>query len=255
MTRSNGKYGWARDREDKRDRAYAPHLDLKKLPQQVDLRPKCPSVYEQRPLQSCTANAVAGAIQFERLRADLKPDFIPSRLFVYYNERKLAGLVGQDSPVPIRDAIKALKQHGHCPEDQWPYDVSKYATEPPQKCYQEAVKYQDLSYRRLEQNLEHIKACLASGHPFMFGFFIYSSFESPAVEKSCVVPLPAAGEKMLGGHAVMAVGYDDRRGNAILRNSWGPHWAQAGYFEMPYAYITDAKLACDLWTLRLTGED
>ena len=255
MQTAAGKYGWTRDQDDHRDHAYVPVAARRPLPDRVDLRPQCPPVYEQRPLQSCTANALAGAVQFERLRARLKPDFIPSRLFVYYNERKLAGLVGQDSPVPIRDAIKAIKQHGHCPEREWPYDVRKYAVEPPARCYRAAVKYEDLSYRRLQQNLGHIRACLASGHPFVFGFFIYSSFETPAAEKSCVVPMPAQGEKRLGGHAVVAVGYDDRKQLLWMRNSWGTRWGKRGYFQMPYSYITDPDLACDLWTLRLTGSD
>lgn len=252
MHESKGKYGWAADRQDHRDHVYAPPKGGE-LPKQVDLRPQCPPVYEQRPLQSCTANALAGVIQFERLRASLKPDFIPSRLFVYYNERKLAGLVGQDSPVPIRDAIKAVKLHGHCPEHFWPYDAEKYAVEPPQDCYRQAVKYENLSYRRLTQNLAHIKACLASGHPFLFGFYIYPGFETPEAEKTCTVPMPAPGEKSLGGHAVVAAGYDDDKSLLILRNSWGENWGRRGYFFMPYAYITDPKLACDLWTIRLTG--
>jgi len=96
-----------------------------------------------------------------------------------------------------------------------------------------------------------MKGCLASGFPFVFGFSVYESFESAAVGKSGIVPMPASSEKQLGGHAVLAVGYDDRDQRFIVRNSWGPKWGMRGYFTMPYAYVTDSNLADDLWTIRV----
>jgi C1A family cysteine protease len=252
VTSRPGHYGCLRDRPDARDHSYTvPAAVLNKLPSQVDLRPQCPPVYEQRPLESCTANAVAGAIQFERMRHALKPDFTPSRLFIFYNERSLAGITAADSGVPIRDAIKAVKQRGDCPESEWPYDVKKFAERPPESCYRAAVRYMDMSYARLPQDLQHIKGCLAAGQPFILGFMIHASFETPAAEKTCTVPMPQSGDKLVGRHAVMAVGYDDAKGVVILRNSWGPHWGVAGYFYMPYAYISDPGLACDLWAIKL----
>ena len=85
----------------------------------------------------------------------------------------------------------------------------------------------------------------------MFGFTVYESFESQEVAKTGVVPMPAPGEQVVGGHAVLAVGYDDSAQTFMVRNSWGTGWGQAGYFTMPYAYLTTRGLSSDFWTIRI----
>ncbi len=224
---------------------------LKALPKSIDLRSKCPPVYDQRPLQSCTANATAAAIQFERRRLKLDPDFTPSRLFIYWNERKLTDRLAQDSGSSLRSAIKAVAKFGDCPEPVWPYEADKVEVEPGPRAYQSAVKYRNVAYQRVKQELPHLKACLASGQPFVFTFGVYAGFESPEAAKTCTVPIPKEGEKFEGNHAVMAVGYDDAAQRLWLRNSWGPNWAQGGYFQMPYEYIKNPHLSGDFWTLTL----
>jgi C1A family cysteine protease len=106
-------------------------------------------------------------------------------------------------------------------------------------------------YQRLVQNLNQMRGCLAAGFPFVFGFTVYESFESQEVADTGVMPMPASGEKVLGGHAVLVVGYDDASERFRVRNSWGTGWGQAGYFTMPYAYLTDSGLSSDFWTLRI----
>ena len=248
------RYGWLPDLPDARDHPYAaPPPLLQALPPSVDLRPGCPPPYDQGQLGSCTGNAIAGAIQFERKRQQLTPDFVPSRLFIYYNERVIEGTVEADSGAQIRDGIKSVGTQGDCPETELPYDISKFAHRPPARCYKDAVKYKTVSYSRLSQDPSQLKGCLASGFPFVFGFTVYASFESPDVAKTGVVPMPASGEKVLGGHAVMAVGYDDAQQRFLVRNSWGQGWGQGGYFTIPYAYLTNSALSDDFWTIRLVA--
>jgi C1A family cysteine protease len=245
-------FGAHRDTPDSRDRAYVPDPKLlKSLPKSVDLRPQCPPVYDQRPLQSCTANATAAAVEFERMKHGLSPKFTPSRLFIYYNERKLLGTQDKDDGAPLREAIKSLAKQGDCPEQHWPYDPAKVNAEPTHPCYQQAVRYKDMVYERLPQDIPHMQACLAAGSPFVLAIGVYSGSETPEAAKTDVMPVPKAGEKFLGNHAVMAVGYEDARQQFILRNSWGPKWGMGGYFWLPYAYAKDPKLAGDFWTLRL----
>ena len=105
----------------------------------------------------------------------------------------------------------------------------------------------------IDQNLADMKGCLASGYPFVFGFTVYDSFESQQVAQSGVLSMPAAGEAVAGGHAVLAVGYDDSKSMFIIRNSWGSGWGLAGYFYMPYAYLLDNNLSDDFWTIRTVG--
>lgn len=246
------RYGWIPDLPDQRDHLYAAPLEvLRVLPPSVDLRPACPPVYDQGELGSCTANAIGGAIQFTQLKEKLADTFTPSRLFIYYNERVIEGTVDSDSGAQIRDGIKSVASQGACPEELWPYVIANFAEKPPANCYQVAAQHKVALYSRVVQSLTLMKGCLASGYPFVFGFTVYESFESQQVAQTGVVPMPAASEQVLGGHAVVAVGYDDSQQRFIVRNSWGPGWGMQGYFTMPYAYLTDRGLSSDFWTIRL----
>ena len=248
---SHGGYGWVRDLPDARDHLYAaPLMSLKRgLPPSVDLRPKCPPVYDQGQLGSCTANGIGAAIEFDQRKQRVK-EFTPSRLFIYYNERVIEGSVSQDSGAQIRDGVKSVAKLGAPPETDWPYDISKFTDKPPAKAYRDALKDVVTSYSRVTHNLTNMQGCLADGYPFVFGFTVYQSFESAKVAKTGIVPMPAPGEQVLGGHCVMAVGYDDKQRRFIVRNSWGPKWGIAGYFLMPYEYLINPDLATDFWTLR-----
>jgi C1A family cysteine protease len=249
-------YGWVPDLPDHRDFLFAaPVENVAALPPSVDLRPNCPrEVYDQGQLGSCTANAIGGALEFDQMKQGLKT-FTPSRLFIYYNERVIEGTVSSDSGAQIRDGIKSVGSIGACPETDWVYDITKFAQKPPQvPAYKSAPLGKALQYQRVPQVLNQMQGCLASGYPFVFGFTVYESFESDQVAQSGVVPMPSQGEKVLGGHAVLAVGYDDNPQRFIARNSWGPAWGMAGYFTIPYAYLTDGNLADDFWTVRLVAK-
>ena len=221
------------------------------LPAKADLRPKCPPVVDQGNLGSCTANAIGNAHRFNQIKQSQPNNFMPSRLFIYYNERVIEGTVNEDAGAMIRDGIKSIAKQGVCPEKLWPYQTAKFATKPPAACYKEALKHQAISYQRVLQSLAQMKGCLASGYPFVFGFTVYESFQSSAVAKTGTVPMPSQGEGVVGGHAVLAVGYDDAKQRFIVMNSWGTRWGAKGYFTMPYGYLANSDLADDLWTIRI----
>jgi C1A family cysteine protease len=245
-------YGWIPDLPDQRDYQYAaPIAAIGILPTNVDLTSACPSVYDQGQLGSCTANAIGGAIQFEQMKQNQAQIFTPSRLFIYYNERVMEGTVNSDSGAQIRDGMKSVGTLGVCPEEMWPYIIANFAQKPPDACYQTALLHKAILYQRVVRDLIQMKGCLASGYPFVFGFTVYESFESQQVAQTGHAPMPQHGEKMLGGHAVMAVGYDDANQWFIVRNSWGTGWGMQGYFTLPYAYFTSRSLSSDFWTVRL----
>jgi C1A family cysteine protease len=248
------KYGWKKDHLDHRDliaRVAAPPTGL---PPSVDLRTTgfVPPVYDQLQLGSCTANAIAAAVDFERKKQG-EAFLTPSRLFIYYNERVIEDTVDQDAGAEIRDGIKSVASQGVCAESEWPYtdQGTQFTVKPTGQCYIDALSFEALKYISVNQVEADIKGVLASGSPVVFGFSVFSEFESDAVAKTGLVPMPSATEAPLGGHAVLCVGYDDASQLFLVRNSWNTTWGQSGYFQLPYAYLLDANLASDLWVIQL----
>jgi C1A family cysteine protease len=241
------KYGWIRDAPDARDFLFKNIQKIVAIPAKVDLRPGCSPVEDQGRLGSCTANALAGALEFLELKDKMKLVNL-SRLFIYFNERVIEGNVDSDSGAQLRDGIKVLAKLGVCPESEWKYVISKFKLKPPQPVFADALRHKILSYYRI-QTLDEMKNCLANDHPFVFGFVVFESFESSDVAHTGNVGMPKEGEKILGGHAVVAVGYDDSQKRFIVRNSWGSEWGMNGYFTIPYEYLANPELASDMWVI------
>lgn len=236
------KHGWNPDIPDIRDYKYRLGTTTKRS---VDLSSFCSEIEDQKSLGSCTANALVGAMEFLEKSASFCN---LSRLFVYYYERLLEGTVNYDAGASLRDGIKVLAKQGVCPESDWPYLIKSFRKAPTKKCIVEALSRKIVQYNRLS-TVDDMRHCLVCGYPFVFGFAVYESFESTLVAKTGIVKLPVAGEKSLGGHAVMAVGYDDSAQRFKVRNSWGKGWGKHGYFTIPYEYLADRNLSDDFWQI------
>jgi C1A family cysteine protease len=247
-----GHYGWMPDVPDQRDLVFSAARAVSHPPA-IDLRPGCPPVYDQGQLGSCTANAIGAAIEYEQIRQKEAKPFAPSRLFIYYNERVMEHTVAQDAGAQIRDGMKSVNQIGACPEADWPYVIANFSHKPPLGAFKNAPLGKAVSYQRVIQTLDQMKGCLAAGFPIVLGISVYESFESQQVASSGVVPMPASREKLLGGHAILAVGYHDADQRFIMRNSWGTSWGMKGYFTIPYAYLTNSNLCDDLWTIQMVA--
>jgi C1A family cysteine protease len=242
-------FGWRPDLPDWRDHLQSLEPE-RLLPQSVrlDLDPAMPPVYDQLRLGSCTANALACAMQFDLRKQGLN-DFMPSRLFIYYNERVLERTTEEDAGAEIRDGAKTLHRMGVCSEQTWPYDVDAFTTQPPLVSYVQARDTKSVGYGRVPRRA--LLASLADGIGFTVGFTVYDSFRN--VGDNGVMPLP--GGDVLGGHAVFVCGYEtlydvDGRLYFRVRNSWGPDWGDAGYFWMPEHYLHDTRLSQDFWAIR-----
>lgn len=239
-------YSIIKDAHDPRDRQFKV-THVTNLPASVDHRPGMPAVYDQGDLGSCTGNAIAAVVQFDQLKEQIE-SWVPSRLFIYFNERLIEGTVNEDSGAQLRDGIKAIVGYGFCEETVWPYDVSKFTLKPSDDAYNEARLHKALQYERVGQTATEIKQALASGYPIVVGIVVYEAFESQDVALTGVVPMPNPQfEQDLGGHAVVIVGYDDAKQHWIMRNSWGAGWGDQGYFYLPYPYLTNPQLATDMW--------
>lgn len=250
------KYGWVPDRPDARDHEYVSDImPVQVIPEGIDLRPMMPPIYNQGALGSCTGNGIAAIFQYMLKKLGL-PDWFPSRLFIYFQERQMEGTISSDSGAMIRDGIKSVNQVGVCNEILWPYDINKFTWKPSAIAYADALKHKALIYRKVFNNrAESIKNSLANGIPVVFGFAVYSSFESQWLVKG-VMPMPnIKTERILGGHCVVICGYlpvgalVPGKRHYIIRNSWGTQWGDNGYFYMPEEFITNPNLCSDFWAI------
>jgi len=234
------------------------------LPTSADLRAWCSPIENQGSLGSCTANAGVGIVEYFERRAFGK-HIDASRLFLYKATRNMLHWTG-DTGAFLRSTMGALALFGVPPEEYWPYVVADFEKEPPAFCFAFGQNYQAISYYRLDPPstakdvlLNQIKTNLAAGLPSMFGFTVYSSYTQGATTGK--IPYPTRGEKIVGGHAVVAVGYDDSmkiknanpgaaetKGALLFRNSWGPGWGSSGNGWLPYDYVLKG-LAVDWWSL------
>jgi C1A family cysteine protease len=228
------------------------------LPDTVDLREWFSPVEDQGSLGSCTANAGVGLIEYFEKRA-FRKHIEASRLFLYKATRNLMHETG-DNGAFLRSTMGALVLFGVPPEEYWPYKIADFDKEPTAFCYAFAQNYQSLTYYRLDPPgiaktdlLNQIKTNLAGGLPSMFGFTVYNSIDQAATTGK--IPYPSPGDKIVGGHAIVAAGYDEKMvirnakpGAFLIRNSWGTGWGEKGYGWLPYDYVMNG-LAVDWWSL------
>lgn len=257
--------GWLKDPPDDRDYTRTSTRLLRRVTERlkptrataVDLRPFCPPVEDQGRLGSCTAQAGAGLLEFYERKA-FGRHIDASRLFLYKVTRNLMKVTG-DTGAYLRTTMKAMAHFGVCPEEFWPYNPKDFDKEPSAFLYAYAQTFKGLEYYRLDRGaarrddlLEEIRRNLANNLPVMFGFLVFPSIRD--AEKTGLIPAPQRGESVVGGHAVVAVGYDDTKrigkhqGALLIRNSWGIAWGEQGYGWLPYEYVL-RSLAEDFWAL------
>jgi C1A family cysteine protease len=233
------------------------------LPASVDLTVWCSPIENQGALGSCTANAGVGIVEYFERRA-FGRHIDASRLFLYKASRNLLHWTG-DTGAFLRTTMGAMVLFGVPPEEYWPYVTADFDNEPSSFCYAFGQSYQAIQYFRLDPPstakdllLKRIKSFLAFGLPSMFGFTVFSSIGQAGDDGK--IPFPCPGEKIRGGHAIVAVGFDDKveiknttcgvktKGALLIRNSWGTGWGEKGYGWLPYKYVLKG-LAIDWWAL------
>lgn len=235
---------WKKDKVDSRDYLYVPTKN--RLSEKVDLRPYCTLVETQGNLGSCTGQAVAGAIELLN-KKNRNPNDV-SRLFIYYFERVLLGTVDYDSGAYIRDGIKATNKYGASLEYLWPYIISRFKVKPNDVAVADGANRKVVRYERIIDHAGCLNA-LNNGYPIIIGFYLYESFYK--IGKDGIMPMPNTNKEMLlGGHAVLLVGYDLETKRYTARNSWGTEWGDKGYFYMPFEVIENRNMSDDFWIIK-----
>lgn len=240
------RFHWFPDRLDKRDYLYKP--TAAKIPQILDLRKYATPVEDQGYLGSCTGHAIAEAIELLNKKNNITTEI--SRLFIYYYERLILGTVNYDSGAYIRDGIKATNKWGAPLESLWPYDINKFKMAPSSLAVNDAAKRTVSRYERANDFNACIDA-LSNGYPVIIGFMVYNSFMSQFVARTGMMPYPnTRTETLLGGHAVLLVGFNNSTQRFIVKNSWGTNWGDKGYFYMPYDVIKNTQMSSDFWVIK-----
>jgi len=245
-------FGWKRQKLDHRDLRYeAFPTDPTKS---IDLRPQMPPVYDQGQTSSCVAHATAAAFQYSRMAQSL-PNWIPSRLFIYWNARYYENATNVDGGSQIRDGVKGVANFGAIPEREWAFNPSLITAKPPASAYEDALHSRATQYAAVDQSLNHILSCLNHKLPVIFGTSVFQEFEGPKVATSGVVSMPGPDEAAIGGHAILIVGWKPETQHFIVRNSWGSNWGDNGYCYFPRDYILSPGLSSDFWVIYLTSRN
>lgn len=228
------------------------------FPDYQDLRPGWPECYDQGDAGTCAPNSFAAMVQRIQ-RQQGQPDWMPSRLFIYWPARAKHGWENADTGMSLADGFEVLAGQGVCPETEWPYDLNKLYTRPPAQAFASALKERVLMWSRIDYNdREQLRACLNLDRAPVIGISVYSSFEQGPVSLSGIIPMPdPEKDRLLGGHSLVVVGYFTAGLQAnhagfpgapesfIVRNSWGPNWGRKGYGAIPVAYTSHPDLCWD----------
>lgn len=220
------------------------------LPSSFSLEKKIPFIYNQGyNTDTCVANVIALCIAY------LNNKYKPSRLFIYYNARVIAGYdVKKDTGLTIKDACKSVELYPPCHESDWDYSIKNITVRPPENAYLKPLLLANFKYFAIARNIEHIKACIHGGNPILFAFMLYSTFYDAVITGRVEMP-DLINDRLIGGHCVLIVGYDDKTQRITCANSWGTLWGKRGFFTLPYAYIYDPRLTYDLYTIQFTNTD
>jgi len=220
------------------------------LPEQIDLRSWCSPVENQGTLGSCTANAAVGALEYLRSRRNDDPcDY--SRLFVYFNTRRLRGDTANDTGAMIAECMAALLAYGSPPEEIWPYsDSDRWMEQPAELIYAKAKIDMTLQYSQLRSDAAILSA-LAQGFPVCFGIFLPEKAYATASQSGHIAHLGAGDwqAQTIGGHAMLLVGYDLLRSHYIVRNSWGTDFGDQGYMYIPFDLMQRAGHPDSFWVV------
>lgn len=243
------KYNCYRDSLDQRDiiRSY----NSEPLEKHIDLRPHCPGIYVSK-LNDSVTSSLAAIYEYYKILEDKNFIDIPSRLFMYYNERQLLNTIPQDSGSQIRIGLRAMNKFGVSMEKFWKYDTYNLTIKPPDKCYNISDKL--IIYYRLDQTLNTLKQSLIKKKPFVFGCCIYKDYLLSALNGGTIL-LPKEDEEVIDYISFMCVGFDDNKGCFIIRNNRGLSWGDKGYGYIPYDYILNKNLSTDFWSFEISFVD
>jgi hypothetical protein len=219
------------------------------LPASFDLSSSAhfPEPGDQLDQQSCVGFAVGYAMKTflearARKREPNRSEYIFSPAFIF-NQINV-GPNCREGGAQIDTALKLLKDKGVATLADFPYDPESCSTLPSPRHNTEAGKYRIHDFKHVENYNEPsaIKSIISSGTPVIIGMMIDRQF---AYWKGDKVYNAYSGKGT--GHAMLAVGYDDKRGAFKVLNSYGKGWGDKGYGWIAYNIFADPKVLVQAW--------
>tara|TARA_B110000208_G_C11799546_1_gene441260 strand:- start:2051 stop:2863 length:813 start_codon:yes stop_codon:yes gene_type:complete len=243
-------YGWIPDHPNYNDNTYDAPIKNLLINRKIDLRLNCPGICNRKNIGSSVAHAICYVYEYNIIKHDMNNIFIPSKLFLYFNQRLLKHTQEFDCGSSIRDGLSILDKIGICSEVVYPYDISLIYDKPSDEIYEEASHNKGIEYYKIKPIITNIKTLLQDSIPIIFGFGIYSSFENQVSDNGFTIKIPQENEKFIGGSCGVCVGFNDEKQAFIIMNSKGVEWGDKGYFYMPYLYLTNNNLCSNFWIIK-----
>ena len=228
-------------------RSEVDHRDLKMcVPPNVVLPVKAEvplrAIYNQQDINACSANVIANQI----LSLEGYKDYVmPSRLFQYYNSRLIDGTTTEDEGTTYRTAYKGLAKFGFCDENIWEYTKDNVFKQPAEEGYDKANKTLVQKYKSLVPSLYAIKYAIAQGYPVAIGVMLHENFNN--LDSNFVIPPPQS--CAVGGHALLAISYNDTTRLFKVVNSWGVEWGDKGCCYMRYEDMVNPNYVFEHWCI------
>jgi Papain family cysteine protease len=217
---------------------------LTPLPPSVDYSPRI-RIRDMGQEGSSVGQALAAALEFKLATKNI--DQRISARFIYNAARELEGSLKTDSGAQLSDGFTVLEKQGAVTEAVWPYQPGKFA-EPAPPTVEKAERFRISAFQQVK-GVDGIKRVLNENPPVIAGITVFSEMFGDEVTKTGVVPLPTKASTVMGGHAVVLVGYDDKTQRFKFANSWGTGWGDKGFGYLPYGYVDGERV--EAWTFTL----
>jgi hypothetical protein len=210
------------------------------LPASVDLSADLPPPGNQGKQGSCVGWTVAYALKSYQEKIEEKEGYVDragrlraervfSPAFIYNQINN-----GRDGGSSFINALRLMSGTGAATWADMPYKDTDYKSQPNNTCMSAARKYRIDYWRQINvADPKEIKAQINAGYPVMIGAKVDEGF---LAARAGYVYKRASGQ-VKGNHAMLLVGYDDRKGAFKLINSWGVDWCDRGYGWIDYEWF------------------
>lgn len=200
-------------------------LAMPVLPESVDHSQACGPVLDQGETGSCVGQACASLLYWK-----FGKEFSPRWVWMGAKERDswMPSVCFEYAGTTIRDAFKFMQKYGACESFLWPMDALLPHPELEQTITENAAEHRIGEFWKIRSVTAQKRHLVEA--PFVVGVPVYENWED--IGPDGIVPEPDGG--LLGGHALLMVGYDPIC--RLAKNSWSEEHGDRGLLRFSYEY-------------------